>query len=1275
MREKIYFLAKGMFTYEPPEPVIEPEKIETQVSAGTKAQVTITVSNKRETKLKGFGFCAAQEITFLPVFEGEKNILECEIDATELIAGTHLQGKLVLVTDCGETSVPYDIDITAPVLKDEEGMEVRDYFTLEKIAASAPKEGLKLFRDPAFLDTFLYRDPEGQLVYERLMKGNTGLLGMEEFLVAFEKKQSVRFMPEHTGGMTDGVLEYELEGSDIEDVIMVNLSTWGSIALRIDVEGEFIKTDRKILWTDEFPDRRGRLEFSIISGLVSPGWHTGRIIITGPYESHSVEIRVHSPVGSKERKVRRAKQAVEAMLVRSILAYEEGRVDKAELNSFLQKHRSVLEKLELRYQKPLMGYMAYLTSSEAGKLEFYRDTELLDAPEVRSEQALVENYILIEYIKYLYSQREDDADNLRQMVALYAGNGYMGPVLLMIGMRLGMEAYSTDAKCVEGIRGHLAQGGNSPVMYSELIKRFLADPSLLHELDALNLRTILYGLRQGLISRELSDVITVLSAGRGLPPIESGVSYGYIRDDDPLGRGTGALLMQVLFKLYDIYPSDDLLKSICTLLIRYEKRDGRYFPWYEKGVEKMLRLTDLFEYYMYTVSPTLDQPLPSSVLSYFQFENHLGDPRKAFLYANIVRFRDDQPQVYENYKEQIREFTIAQLQRERVTKDLGYLYSSVITEEDMEDENYELAEHLPHIMFRHLIICETPGIESVTIIHMQAMTERTYPLDRGKALLDIYTPDYRLFFSDRDGNQYVESIEYSIERFFDGDRFAPYCYPVAPGTGIRYAGAIDNAEDVPDAESGIGKVLEAAAGEESKPRVEIVPAEVPENLLFYLAVQTERHPGLDDMGLDVLFRALDCGKLRDAFHRKVFLKLFDHIKERVGSDHRSAYMRLLIRYLRPHTIRGRRIGEIAAACVNCGSYDDAFLLLRRFGGERCADDEMTELVIHRIRETEYEFDDCLVKWALMLYRRGHREHPILNYLLQYYMGETDTLISIFRDSIKMNRSAKGTAQLESFEGHIKSNPAFYESVRERLLGQVIFACRDLSETVDVFLKYYDDGENRVLVKAYLSQLAYEYVVGRIEIDDPVYEKIFRQAGYEKETVMVLAAMKKLSKQSVYNEKEREFISDKLYDLAAEGIVLPFMKDFAGKLEVPYEIRTPVIVQYYSSTPKGVFFFYKNRSGEYESHPMNKVFDGIYTAAVLLFADETTTGYIYEEETGKHSKEFELKKKETISGNGSMFEQVNAMQQAKSAGDEKKYERLAKEFIREQQLAKALFKLM
>ncbi|MEE3468608.1 MAG: DUF5717 family protein, partial [Eubacterium sp.] len=360
MREKIYFLAKGNFTYEPPGLVISPEKVELEVVSGTKAQTTFTVSNSRRTKLKGFGFVPAQEITFLPIFEGEENALTVEVDATELIAGTKLSGKLLLVTDCGETRVPYEINVVAPVLTDEAGKKVSDYFTLMSHAEKAPKEGLKLFRDPMFRETFLYRDAEGQLVYDRLMKGNTGLSGMEEFLVAFGKKEPVRFMLEHAG---DDVVEYELSGSDIDDVIMINLNAWGCTAIRVDVEGDFIEAERQILWTDEFSDMRGRLGFRIIAGRVSEGNHFGRITFTSPYETHSVGIYVHSPVGAKERKIGRAKQAVEAMLYRSLLAYEEGRVPKEELKAFLQKHRAVLERLNFRYHMPLIGYMAWILGS------------------------------------------------------------------------------------------------------------------------------------------------------------------------------------------------------------------------------------------------------------------------------------------------------------------------------------------------------------------------------------------------------------------------------------------------------------------------------------------------------------------------------------------------------------------------------------------------------------------------------------------------------------------------------------------------------------------------------------------------------------------------------------------------------------------------------------------------------------------------------------------------------------------------------------------------
>ena len=73
----------------------------------------------------------------------------------------------------------------------------------------------------------------------------------------------------------------------------------------------------------------------------------------------------------------------------------------------------------------------------------------------------------------------------------------------------------------------------------------------------------------------------------------------------------------------------DTLHGICGMLIRNEIRDAKYFSWFEKGVNKHLRLTDLYEYYMYTIDSEKVRNLPDAVLSYFQYENHLNDRCKA----------------------------------------------------------------------------------------------------------------------------------------------------------------------------------------------------------------------------------------------------------------------------------------------------------------------------------------------------------------------------------------------------------------------------------------------------------------------------------------------------------------------------------------------------------------------------------------------------------------------------------------------------------------------
>ena len=1248
MREKIYALAKGNFTYETPKLVVSPDKLVGEVVSGSQQKFVIRVSNFAHTKIKGFGFAEAEEILFTPAFDGQDNEIECEVDATHIISGETLRGKLSLVTDCGEFKLPYEFHIVAPVLLDEDGTPVRDYFTLQKITQNDAKEGLQLFKDPVFTETFLYRDEDGKLVYNRLLKANSGLSGMEEFLVAYDKKQAVRFVPEHRGVKfteKNGPIVYELEGSDIEDAIDIRLNTWGSIPIRVSVEGDFIDTYDDILWTDEFASELYHFKYKIVSGRVKAGRHFGRITFISPYEKYEIDYVVHSPVGAKDRKITRAKQAVKAMLVRSFLAFEEKRVTREEFAGFLAKHRQIIERLDMEYAVPLRGYIAWMLDDEAAKLLFYRDTERLGTPHVGSDQQKVENYVLSEYVKYLYSCRKEDLDVLSHTLDTYIGNGYMSTTMLLVRLRSGQPYIASVPKTVEALREQMALGGYSPLLYSELMRMYVEYPETLVELDGLNLRTLLYGLKNDLMTERLAEIINVLSEGRGLPHIER---YGMFSDRDSLSFGTGALLMQVLFGLWNKYEQQDTLRNICILLIRHEKRDRQFHIWYERGVNAMLRITDLFEYYIYTSDPESRLPLPPVVLSYFQYENHLGDARKAFLYATIVANRETSPVVYENYEDQIREFVKGQIERERVTPTLGFLY------ENMMDVGtaMELKTHLPHIIFRYMITCDIPGIESVTCVPMHTSTEKTYPLDRGKALLEIYTKDFRLFFTDRDGNQYVESVDYKLERFFDGDDYALLCYPEPENNGEK--------EDKNEDENISDNLMKNT--------------DISESLIFYIATEAIRKPRLDDREADALSRALTSGKLRDGFQGKVFLRLFDHIMERLAEEDRDEELRLLMRYVNPLNIKRNRVYEVAAECVRLEIYETAYDILKIYGRGNISDDDLIKLVKHVIDERHGEFDDTLVKWAYRLFKRGSDDHSILNYLLQYFMGETDVLVDIFRRSLPRKSEGSGVDQLSNFEGHIKSDPKFYENIRERVLGQILFAERDPVSTEDIFLQYFEDGENRILVKSYLSKLAYNYIVGKGNISEDTYGKIYHQAVYGKETVMVLAALKSLSTRDSYDEKEVDFIEEMLEEYASQGIVLPFMKEFSSKVIVPYEVRTPVIVQYYSGTDKGVFLFVKNE-GKYESMPMRRAFDGIFVASMLLFAGEETKGYIYEEENGKRSKEFDLRKKETFTGGESLFEQVNAMIEAKEADNEEEYEKIRKRYIVDRYVANKLFEIL
>lgn len=1177
MREKVISLAKGNFIYETPKLLLPKEPLVFSVTAGERKIHTFSLANERGSKLKGFGTVEDVHIDFLPFFDGENNELTMEVDARELMPGEHLKGDIWFITDCGESRLAYDISVVALKWEDKKG-EITDYGVLQERIENNPEYGVDLFLSPMFEQTFLFRDEKGKLLYDYLTRKNTKLQGMEEFLVAMGKKEAIRFEVEHTSGSE---IFYEIDGNvDIQDSLLVRVNTWGHTGIKVRTTADFIETQTPVLWTDEFQRRKEVLEFTILAERIPCGKRQGELILQSPYEKKIVKIVVHNRKGEQDRKVKRAKKAVLAQFIRRYLAYKEKRLTTHNYQAFLLKHREVLEKVSGTYERVLHGYIAVVLQEEEEILNFFRETESMKMPPIGATMQEVESYILIEFIKVLYTQREEDRERIVRLLDVYAESGYQNDLLLYIRTQVDTR-YRLLRILEREVRAQLEAGSNSPLLYSVMMLAYREDATLIATLDEVTLNTINYGLKRDLTTKEISMAVSFLA--ERLPRFCSKVFF-------------------MLQRLYDFFVMADTLHAICGMLIRNEIRNRQYFPWFEKGVSRHLRLTDLFEYYMYTLDYREDTVLPDAILSYFQYENHLNDSCKANLFSYIVVHRDEQPEVYCLYEKQIEEFVRRQLQHRRISKTLALLYENCLAKETMTEEE---GQFLAGILFMHEVNCECDTMDGVVVVHRECQGEKYYPLENGCALVQIYTPNFQLYFVDERGRYYAETVAYSITPLLHISDLALSCYE---------------------------------RGGES------------EELLIYLAVLAERAPRMQQMQAEVLHRVVVKGVLRPYWQDKALRCLYDYYKTH---DDTTSLLQILD-LIEPYAWKKERLSEVAATCIYQGMYEKATQMLCRSGVKQCDTKALSMLLQQRIQEQGKEFEPLLVKWGLQLYYQGVYEKSIMEYLLLYYMGNMQTLTDIYRKGCQI------------------PEVTISESVNERLLAQALFVGADLMAYEDIFLRYFEQGENRMLVKAFLSQLAYEYIVEQTVLSESLIVKIEKEAMYAKEDVMILATLRYYSKEKKFADKQREFVEMNLEKFAGEGLILAFMKDYIGKVHVPYEVSNTVLVQYYSGTESAVFLIERSDEKKEKPMPMRQVFPGVFIREVLLFEDEEKECYIYEEESGEKTDVLTVKRKSEQPQTNGFFTMINAMIKEQKNGDTVSYENMRRVYERAHKVAENLF---
>ena len=408
-------------------------------------------------------------------------------------------------------------------------------------------------------------------------------------------------------------------------VIRVDRSTWGHVRFEVHADGDFINLPQTVFTETDFQDDHCEILYRIDGMHLHQGRNLGAVWITSMRQRICVPVEVLTGEELKNRAGYGRREAVGKYLELR-LEYELGLYGEALM---LNQLKQQLEVIRSQYGESLAVslYQADLLILE-GDAEGAK--ELLKSSQ--EEAAAVRKY-RPEYEqlhRYLLNQLSEEDQNA--------------------------ESEKEDGNLAE-LRLEFENGSRSPYLYVRVWKLYQQCPELLTGLSDFEVQVLMFAAKRKLMDQAFA------CRTAGFAPSKK---YG------------GKLLLRFFMMLYQQYPEPEILNAVCSILIKADCRDKKYFHWYKKALEEGISLPRLYEYYLYALPEDYPYLLPKEVLLYFSYEKSMDTANREVLYGNIVRFMNPESTLYRQYERDIEQFTMEQLLRSRVNSRLVTLYQHVL---------------------------------------------------------------------------------------------------------------------------------------------------------------------------------------------------------------------------------------------------------------------------------------------------------------------------------------------------------------------------------------------------------------------------------------------------------------------------------------------------------------------------------------------------------------------------------------------------------------------
>ncbi len=922
LREYIKKIAKGEISQQGYRLGFHPETIEEVRPCGKGVTGTVHLLCEEQEPMKGLVYSSDYRVELKnSQFAGTGAVLDYQIREEYTHQAAVIKGRFHIVCTGGEYDLPYQFTFSQTMALGE-SFDLLEQFA--SFASGSRDEALRIFDSGRFPALPFMQDLGLCSLYDGLRFQNDRQAGMEEFLVASGGKERVSL----TVNEEERVCRLKSD-EETEDGILIERSGRGYLKLQIKAEGEFISLEKNTITDDDFTGKQTRISYRILGRKLYTGKNTGRITISSLLYRFQIPITVYKG----ERKISEAgKEKLRLAYLRTFLA---------EAGLRYQSHRERLV-TEAAYQKLKMAYgrltgdygeetpdirITLFQCIAASQWEPEEGRRLLDSVTDDVLMWRIEepgNYCLYLYGKKLLGEGEESGTTLNVILKKYDGDGLSDPAVLLLLILNDRSQSDHPAMRWEKIRTYYERGCRSPWLYLAAYFTLREDERLLRFLDELTMAALWFGIRQGLMTKRLADGTAALAMKK---------------------KNAGFRELELLKSLYRKYKTKELLSGVLSLMIKSDQREPECFDYYQEGVRQELKLTRLYDYYLYTMPSAFEGPLPRPLLLYFSYQQPADHEARTRLYLNIIQNKGRMQDIYQSYAKEMEVFAVDQMLKGRISRELSRIYRELIYPEMLDERAGKI---FPAMLCAREFSCENPEITHVIFCYEDRRDEMRFALREQKACVPVYGDHFRMIFQDGYGNRYGQ-IPCRLEPLMeDCDDLLQACFQV----------------------------------DQSQPEY------------FYNRLRAIYDSGqVSREDVWILERGVSEKKLRDLFRRKLTLigiQYYLSLPSQEKCDNFAAVAD-------PAILDGDARKLLLELLVTKGYYEEAYQIVENYGYRDIRPGRLLKLC-HYIIERYGGFNDYLIRLTHHLFIEDKLDNVILEYLCQYYNGSSERMYSILEVS-------------------------------------------------------------------------------------------------------------------------------------------------------------------------------------------------------------------------------------------------------------------------------------